>query len=150
MAATSKVSFISIRNFEPISLAGVQGGNLAFCINVVKEAKPLAPKKEGQLRNSIQYVTGDGKRGGENSEEGKGSPGSITTPLKPDQAAFGATALHAVFQEFGTRFLLPQPYLRPAIALAKGTDFNEVIRAINREISNGVLRAGRKVETFGL
>lgn len=148
MAQNSEVDLFFTKNFPAISLAGVQGGNLAFCMNVVKEAKPLAPFDLGQLRNSIQYVTGDGKRGGENDSSGERSTESIQTILKSNEAAFGATADYSIYLEVGTRNQAPQPYLRPAIALAKGSDFNDVLTKIKEETARGVLRAGLKRENF--
>jgi len=159
MAEQSKVVFESLADFSKVSLGSVEAGNLKFCEIWVTQAKPLAPVDEGQLANSIQFVTGTGKKGGlnDNSQNGrkKGSGNSesfdeINIPLTKKEAAFGATAKHAVPQEFGTKFMAPQPYARPAIAITKGAKITEIIKAIDREVKNGILKGNKKRETFGL
>ncbi len=147
MARQSEVDLELTRNFPQVSAGGVDAGNLEFCIQVVAQAKVLAPVDEGQLRNSTQYETSDGHKGGLNEDAGDQAQ-ALTLPLRAKEAAFGSTANYSVYQEFGTRKQSPQPYLRPAIAIVAGQDINEITRKIEAEIARGVLRAGVTRETF--
>jgi hypothetical protein len=61
---------------------------------VVAEARALAPVRTGALRSSIHYTVAD------------------------RTLVIGVEVPWGVFQEFGTRFMRPHPYLRPALAAA--------------------------------
>ena len=149
--ASSKVIFEQVREFPDISSDSVDKGNLVFCINVIANAKLLADfnrgYQTGQTRNSLQYHVSSGQSGGLNDSSGKKAEESLDRPEK-GAATFGATTDHAVYPEFGTRKMAPQPYLRPSIALATGADFNKVKKAIDEEMKRGVLKKGQKRETF--
>tara|TARA_R110002167_G_scaffold12153_2_gene52070 strand:+ start:810 stop:1001 length:192 start_codon:yes stop_codon:yes gene_type:complete len=62
-------------------------------------AKRLAPVDRGILRSSIQY-------------EIRKERGELT-------ARIGTNVKYAVYQEFGTRYMKAQPFLRPALKAAK-------------------------------
>ena len=62
-------------------------------------AKRLAPVDRGILRASIQY-------------EIRKERGELT-------ARIGTNVKYAVYQEFGTRYMKAQPFLRPALKAAK-------------------------------
>lgn len=89
---------------------GIEQGNIALGIVIVGQAKNLAPVDTGQLRNSIQYKT---QKQGSRS----GFPGLKEVVKKPADVIIGASVEHAVYQEFGTKRMKAQPYLRPAIEL---------------------------------
>ena len=63
---------------------------------VVSVAKERAPFRTGHLRNSIYYKWDD----------------------KTYTVAFVVDAEYGIFVEYGTRYMKPHPYLRPALAMA--------------------------------
>ena len=66
-----------------------------------------------------------------------------------DEAYVGTNLEYAPYQEFGTRTMTPQPYLRPAIdVVVKGTSAMQVLAKINQETMRGALKKGQKRETF--
>ncbi len=147
MASQSEVIFESTRDFPSISLSGAEVGNLELAINITANAKSLAPVDLGQLRNGIQYETGTGDRGGLNDGPGETAE-EMSVPLAPNDAAVMASAEHSIYQELGTSKMVPQPYIRPAVALVAGTPPADVLNAIEREIARGVLVAGVQRERF--
>lgn len=107
-----------------------QGNELALIelgINIVNQAKALAPVDFAQLKNSIQYKTVKKKGGfedghnsvGENSgKQFNGQPDGqpdIDRDIKAGELLVGSTVQHAIYQEYGTRDMQPQPFMRPAI-----------------------------------
>lgn len=115
----------------------MKGGTLALAMQIIAQAKALAPVDTGALRSSLGYKTHDGK-------------GDLATDmlLKPGQAAVGSMLEYAVYQEFGTRYIPPQPYLRPAIALYQGQRGADVIKKIIQEQTLGPLKMGQKRTEF--
>jgi len=149
MALQSSVEFFSTRNFNRVTLSAAQKGVLEFAIRMTANAKTLgAVNDTGLLNNSKQYITGDNKAGGLNSDGSNKQANKLTFQLKPNEAVVGSTADYAVYQEFGTRKMAPKPFLRPAAALTKGQDAQNVIRKINDEMARGGLREGQQRETF--
>ena len=139
-----------IRFGNPVNGAtdGVEAGNLAIAINVTAQAKALAPVDTGQLRNSIMYKT-PVKSGGHNDSGGEQSKAVISVNPRIGEAYVGANLDHAIYQEFGTRNIPPQPYLRPAIdQVAKGMPAASVLIKIEQEQMRGALKRGQKREQF--
>lgn len=139
-----------IRNGNPViaGTIGVEAGNLAIAINVTAQSKALAPVDTGQLRNSIMYIA-PSLTGGRNDSPGKKSSKEITVSPKHGEVYVGANLDHAVYQEFGTRKMAPQPFLRPAIdQIVKGTYWDDVLMKIEQEQMRGALKRGQKREQF--
>lgn len=133
--------------------SGVYGGNLAVAINVTAQAKALAPVKEGQLRNGIMYKVakpdGGVKDGGFNDQPGDNASKEISVIPKQNEAYVGDAVEHAIYKEFGTRYMAPKPFLRPAIAIvAKGADTAQTIAKIQRETMNGALKGVKSFRVF--
>jgi len=126
---------------------GIQGGMLYACIEIIKEAKSLTPVDQGRLRNSLMYRTAI-KEGGFNDSSGDKADEKIDVSPKELDAYVGSNLDYATYQEFGTRKMSPQPYLRPAIALVMGKDKNEIARKIKEETERGPIKQGQKRETF--
>jgi len=147
MAQQSSVTFETIRNFPALSLNAVQAGVLRSAIIITAASKTLGGVDTGLLNNSKQYVTGFGKEGGLNDSSGS-QASKLNISLKDNEAAYGATANYAMPQEFGTRKARPQPFARPAVAIATGSKQSEIARAINKEMERGALVAGQSRETF--
>lgn len=87
--------------------AGTDNGLLKTAILVTNQAKALAPVDKGQLRGSIMWK-GTKKSGGL-------TDGSKLTVRPKSGYIVGSATEHAVYQEFGTRKMSAQPFLRPAI-----------------------------------
>lgn len=67
-------------------------------IAVDRQAKSLAPVDTGRLRSSINWRLG---------HDSQGLVGIV-----------GTNVSYAIFQEFGTRYMAAQPFLRPALQAA--------------------------------
>lgn len=124
---------------------GVEAGIATICSNVRSQAVSFADgfADTGRLRNSIVWKT---------STSGSGEISGEPTPKKME-GYVGTAVEYAVYQEFGTRYMRPQPYLRPAIAIKalgrKGADV--LIQRIN-EMAKGKLTPDNitERETFGV
>ena len=102
----------------------IEKGIVEILANVVGKAKALAPvaeKNGGRLRSSITWVTSKQKAGGEN----------LNVSPKAHEGYAGSSVYYAIYQEFGTRKMKPQPFMRPAIEqVTKGTDPQKTIADI--------------------
>lgn len=126
---------------------GLEKGIAEICSNVRGQAVTLAPVAEingGRLRGSIVWKT---------SKSGGGEPlDGVPTP-KRLEGYVGSSVDYAVYQEFGTRYMKPQPYLRPAIAMkALGKKGADVLIQIQNETARGKLTPANisQRETFGV
>ena len=131
--------------------AGNEQALMKLGILIVSTAKPLAPVDFGQLRNSIQWKTAKSQGGFEagHTEIGKrgrkwtGEETSHQLIDKPEDNVLlvGATARHAIYQEFGTRDVPPHPFLRPAIEkFVKGNVVKNTIKSAMDEWLNRKLK----------
>ena len=141
------VEIYKVKNLDDILQQGTNAGVLETCIKIATQAKVLAPVKDGRLRNSIMYRT-KFQEGMFNDSGGLSAPKKLDSRPKENEGYVGTNLEYAVYQEFGTRYLKPQPYLRPAGLIVKGTGAGEVIKRIKEETEKGVLRAGMKRENF--
>ncbi len=106
----------------------------AIAIKVTSQAKDLAPVDKGLLRNSLMWKTS--KESGGLTE---GQP--LTDAVGADnEALVGSSVEYAVYQEFGTRFMAPKPFLRPAAALIGGAAVADIVKKIADEEMKGTLR----------
>lgn len=142
------VEIYKVKNLDDILQQGTNAGVLETCIKIATQAKVLAPVKDGRLRNSIMYRT-EFQEGMFNDSGGLSAPKKLDSQPKDNEGYVGSNLEYAVYQEFGTRYMAPQPYLRPAGLIVKGTGAGEVIKRIKEETERGVLKAGMKRETFG-
>jgi HK97 gp10 family phage protein len=99
---------------------------LELCVKVKAQARALAPVAKGRLKGSIDY-------------EVKKAEGFVGSPVE-----------YAIYQEFGTRNIAPQPYLRPAIASVVYNQATESVLAKRaEEVSKGNLsKGGERVKFF--
>lgn len=142
------VEIYKVKNLdEIIQTATYSGGVLETCIQIATQAKVLAPVKDGRLRNSVMYKT-KFQEGMFNDSGGLSAPKKLDSQPKDNEGYVGSNLDYAVYQEFGTRYTRPQPFLRPAGLIVKGTKAGEVIKRIKEETERGVLKAGMKRETF--
>ena len=91
----------------------------AFEIGLVVEgqAKELAPVRTGRLKASITTQAA----GQSSSPGGEARAGDVISPPRDDQEVLVGTAVdYGPYIEFGTVRSNAQPYLRPALDLARG------------------------------
>lgn len=103
----------------------LESGITRLAVNITATAKQLAPvAKEygGNLKGSIQWAQDGGKSGGaENANQ-------LTEQPPKGGAIVGTPVEYGTYQEFGTRKMFPQPFLRPAIDIeAKGAPLREAM-----------------------
>jgi HK97 gp10 family phage protein len=132
-------------NLEPRIISGLEYGLTDVAALVAAEAKslcPVAPKDGGRLRNSLHYKTG--------STVGLLDAGEPVREIpKALQVLVGSAVNYAVYQEYGTRKMAPQPYIRPAIAIkAFGQNPAAVLQKRQRERMKGRLTGGERVRFF--
>lgn len=126
---------------------GVEKGNqdslLKTAIKVSNQAKILAPTDKGQLRNSVMYRT-EKIDGGFNNSGGKKAPNELQVKAKKGEAYVGSNLDYATYQEYGTRKMNAQPFLRPAVDIVK---LDDVVPIMRKEMEKA-LRKGTKIITY--
>jgi HK97 gp10 family phage protein len=102
----------------------------------------------GRLRNSLCYKVGE-ENGGMNDQAGAQNDKYLEMSLNNNEACVGCNLGYAVYVEFGTRKMSPQPFLRPAIAI-KCTDqsVGEIVKKRNEEYLMGKLEEGQQRTDF--
>jgi len=98
-------------NILKIIEQGVEAGIATICSNVRSQAvvdAPVAIKNGGRLKSSITWKT--------EKSDGGGDWSGMPQPKKLE-GYVGSNVEYAVYVEFGTRYMRPQPYLRTAIAI---------------------------------
>ena len=133
---------------------GVDTGNTQALIvmaeRIVAQAKVLAPVDLGQLRNAIMYSLKDSESGF-NDGSGESASFKIRRPAKDDEAFVGFNLLYGIYQEFGARYIAPQPFLRVALDIVvNGTDALTAIAKAQVETMQDALRRGQRGETFNV
>ncbi len=111
---------VSIKSFVPETITAVREGSLEgmyeVAAAVADQAKALAPVAKingGRLKQSIAW-----------EEEGS------------DAAIVGSGVEYAVYQEYGTRKMAAQPFLRPAVdIIVNGT---KAVKAMKTAMENSV------------
>jgi HK97 gp10 family phage protein len=117
MAASVKVTD-NTRGAIKGSIQGAERTVIEACIRVQSQAKALAPVKSGQLRSSVGYKTTNA------------SDGELSVSPNKYEGYVGSNVDYAVYQEFGTRKMAPQPFLRPAIGILNGSGAKTAISKI--------------------
>lgn len=126
---------------------GMNAGILESCIKVTANAKSLAPIADGRLRNSIMWSVPQLK-GGFNDSDGEKAEKEITPKPQKLEGYVGSNTEYSIYQEFGTRYMAPQPFLRPALLFIQKGNLQDVIKRIKEETERGILKEGQKRETF--
>lgn len=116
---------------------GTFEGVLNTAVEVTAQAKELCPVADymgGNLKNSIQWVADGGRTGGGETTE------NLTTKPPVGGAIVGTPVYYGVYQEYGTRKMYAQPFLRPAVDMkARGEDlqtamFNALLHSVERDL----------------
>lgn len=113
---------------------GIKQGIIGAATRIRGQAVALCPVDFGQLRNSIMWITAE-EDGGFNSQPGEKAPAShkLTPPTQQNVALVGTGSDHW-YPEFGTRFQIAQPFLRPAMELTvKSGEAAEIAVKYGRE-----------------
>lgn len=124
---------------------GTKAGMIECAIKVVSQAKaicPVAKEHGGRLRNSIMWKSSD-KEGGLNNGGGAKAP-ALDSKAGDMEVLVGSNVEYSTYQEFGTRYMAPQPFLRPAISIhGHGKDAAETMKKRAQEVMKGKLEEGQ-------
>lgn len=135
------VEIYKVKNLDEIlDKATFTGGVLETCIRITTEAKSLCPvalENGGRLRNSIMYRT-KLQEGLFNNESGPSAPKKLDSQPKGNEGYVGSNLEYAVYQEFGTRYMFAQPFLRPAAHIVAGRDVKKIIEAIQKNAYDNI------------
>jgi HK97 gp10 family phage protein len=142
------VEFKKVKGLDKIIDKSIDVGILETCIKITAEAKSLAPLDKGRLRNAIMYKTTSKDGGFNNDSSREKADRQLEIQPKQLEGYVGANLEYAIYQEYGTRKMAPQPFLRPAGLLVKSGNLNDVIRRIKEETEKGVLGGTTTRETF--
>lgn len=121
---------------------GLEKAILELCIKITGEASTLAPVDQGTLRQSIMYKT-------DTAKSDAGSSPDISVQPKKLEGYVGSAIEYAVYQEYGTRYMRPQPFLRPAVAIwGKGKDALDIMKKKQQEQMKGNLNQSKSRVNF--
>lgn len=111
---------------------GAMDGIIALALSVHAQTVTACPVDLGQLANSYMVKTPD-KEVGFNTQDGEKAPDSHKISAEPkDNEVIVGTGSDHWYPEFGTRFQVARPHIRPAIAVAKGASGEAVMRKFGR------------------
>lgn len=140
---------VEIIKFGDVPKAIQEGNDRALLIlvsRVTSFAKTKAPVKSGQLRNSIMGRV-EKQDFGFNQSGKKPAPSEITEKARQGEGYVGSNILHAIYNEFGTRKMAAEPFLRLAIAVeANGAKAKEAVRKYQNEAVKEGMRKGPRVK----
>ena len=121
---------------------GTKAGMIDCAIKVVSQAKAITPVQKGRLRNSIMWKSSD-KEGGLNNGGGAKAP-ALDSKAGDMEVLVGSNVEYSTYQEFGTRYMAPQPFLRPSIAIhGHGKDAQQTMKKRAQEVMKGKLEEGQ-------
>jgi len=136
---------------------GLRAACVVTAIRLRANAVTLAPVDQGRLRNSIMWRKGWGSdafgfplSGGFNEAGGGLSASETIKPINRDfEVVVGSALEYAPYQEFGTRYMPAQPYLRPAGDAVRGSTASEIAKrwggeAMAREFKSRKIRRERR------
>lgn len=129
---------------------GAQALIVQTMIHLTRDAKLAAPVDLGQLRMSIMWRKGWGSdpfgfpvESGFN--EGDGEPAREKIDQPSGLEGYVGTAVdHGVYQEFGTRNMPAQPFMRPAADAVRGATAAGIARRWGPEAMRRAWRARRR------
>lgn len=136
-----QASRVTIERLGNPRLAAIQGNNKSLeglTIAITALAKDLVPRDTGELQNTVMGVarlsTGVRKEYGFNQSSGHKAPEDqrLDLPLAPSSAVIGTGSDHW-YPEFGTRRMVAQPFLRPAVAYFRGGEALSLVAKFCRD-----------------
>jgi len=109
-------------------------------VKVRGQAVALAPTDTGQLRNSLMWRKGWGSdvfgfqdEGGFNEAGGEQAQAKLSIVPQGDEGVVGSGLEYSTYQEFGTRYMPAQPYLRPSVDATRGASASEIANKWGRD-----------------
>jgi len=132
----SNIAFIKNTGIEKYIDSGNKNAVLELAINITGMAKEYANASTdtGRMKNSIMWKVKE-KSGGHNDSGGTSNDKEIEVSPGEFDAFVGCNLDYAIYQEFGTRKMPPQPFLRPAIANVVNKDARDIIeKKVNADI----------------
>lgn len=150
MSFDKRVEIIKFGNVEKAIDEGNELAILELVTKVSALSTALAPIDQGQLRNSIMGRTKDTDVGFNDGPKDP-APRKIAEMAKDGEGYVGSAVLHAIYNEFGTRKMPAQPFLRPAInSVANGNNVKrEVSKFQNQAVAKGMRKGPRKKRVVG-
>jgi HK97 gp10 family phage protein len=146
----NNVAFVKNEGIEKAIDTGNKNAVLEIAMNITAQAKYFAPVRKtsggGRLRNSIMWAVKE-KIGGLNNSDGQQHDMQIDVSPKEFEGFVGCHLDYAVYQEFGTRKMPPQPFLRPAVAAVVNGDVFETIKEKVEADIEAWYESGMKRET---
>lgn len=131
------MSEVIIETFDFAKKGVIKGGaNSAFALGlkVHANAVSLAPVNYGQLRNSLMVMSNNKEEGFNSQPKDKAlNSDKLDISLKDNDVAVGTNIEYAIYQEFGTKYQVAQPYLRPAGLAVRGASNQEIFKKFGRE-----------------
>jgi HK97 gp10 family phage protein len=125
---------------EDGGLEGLRAAIVQTMVRVRSQAVSLAPVGEGELRNSLMWRKGwDNdlfsfpREGGFNEAGGKSANVKLTVEPERNEGVVGTAVEHGIYQEFGTRFMRAQPFMRPSVDAIRGASASEIAKQWGRE-----------------
>jgi len=104
MSFKGDVKFTKTIDTHKATTDGLGKGVIETALNIKTEAKNLSPFDLGQLKASID----------------------IEDLSKDNSTRVGSNVDYAVYQEYGTKNMAPQPFMRPALMLSKNKSITAV------------------------
>lgn len=137
------------KDIRGISQDGVAAAILSAVSFVQAAAADLCPVQYGQLRNSIMFKVGD-EEGGFNESGGEQAPSSHKIDAKTSKTVgVVGTGSDHWYPEFGTKFQVAQPFLRPAGEIAKGSSAKSVAAKYCRDKMVQEFKQRKYMRLFG-
>lgn len=118
-------------------------GILETCIKIVTNAKSISPVDDGRLRNSIMWSIPQLKGGFNDSPKEKADK-EITPKPQKLEGYVGSNTEYSIYQEFGTRKMAAQPYLRPAIEFVRTGDKTDILKRMREEAEKEISRLQKR------
>lgn len=135
---------VTVTTYGDIGKAVEDGNSKAIAkivTKVVNAAKAGAPFDTGQLRNSIMGQVNGASYGHQ------GGP-SLHEQVGEGEGLVGTALAHGVYNEFGTRKMAAQPYLRPAVSeVTSGSRAKDIIIELQAQsVREGMRKGPRAVK----
>ena len=130
--------------------AATRSGMLEILAKITSQAKVLCPIDTGMLTNSVMWQM-EGEEGGFNEGGKTTADGSLKLkePRSKLVGYVGTNVHYGIYQEAGTRYTTPHPFLRPAVAIyAQGKNAADVMRKWAAIRKKGPLKFGEDREGF--
>ena len=144
---------ITLFDVESGVVKGNERGLKEISNNIVTEAKLASPSNTGRLRNSIHYKLAGGGTFRFNDGGGEKAKKNEKIPATPQigESFVGTNVHYAIYQEFGTKYVPPHPFMRPAVRVTRGDNVAAVIKWQKEEVkkASNVIKRIKKFEGRG-